>query len=500
MKWICSVIAACVMFCIAAGPAAAANEAGTKLPLDRIDAYARAQFDIAGIPGGAYAIVDRGRIVQAQGIGFADLASRTEAGPDTVYAVASVTKPMTAAVVLQLAEEGRIDLDAPVKDYLPWFRYADEEASSKVTVRQLLTHSAGVNRFSADGAIYRDVKKNRNSLENAAKALENVRMNAEPGAKGQYCNTCYNLLGLIIEAATGRPYEAYMKERLFEPLGMTNASFRPPVDGSVRTAKEYGYLFGFPVEFEPYWKAFGSSQAPEGGAYASAADLARFAAAALGYGTTEPFFALGGLEPYHRAGVPASDLNGAVYAESGFEAKRIHGVPALEKSGEGMGSSSEIVLLPELGVGIVLLVGEADGEACGRIAEGIVSIVLGHPPETVEGLPNFLQLLGWVSLGLLLLGLVLFAGLIGSFVRLRRRRFETKRRWAVAARAVGFAVVGVPLWYLLFLFRPTEAGFYGYPYDFAVALIAVAVPFSLWAAYSAWALALGRRSNIWRRR
>ncbi|MCI3921195.1 beta-lactamase family protein [Paenibacillus sp. TRM 82003] len=393
-----------------AGTRAASEGPVDEGKLQRIGAYVNEQFVQAGIPGGAVAIVYRNETVLAKGIGYADVASEREATADTVYATSSVTKPLTAAAILQLAHSDRIDLDAKVTAYLPWFRYKDA-ASSQVTVRDLLTHSAGVNRFSADGAIYRDIDNNRNSKEHAARTLRFVEMNSAPGIKGQYCNTCYNLLGLIIEQVTGKPYETYMHQELFRPLGMDATAFHPDQLPDADVAKEYGYLFGFPVEARPYWAEFGSSQAPEGGAYSSAADLARFVSATLGYGMV-PFFTSGTILEHNRKGVPASDLSNTVYTEGGFESSAFGGTPIFSKPGDGMGSSAEIVLIPSQQTGIVLLVGEADGEACGRIAKGIVSLLLDQPPESVKGMPNFIQLLGWISLAILVFGAVLLLGLI----------------------------------------------------------------------------------------
>lgn len=464
----------------------AAAAAGTldRQKLDRIDAYIKEQFEAAGFPGGAYAIVDQGVIVRSEGIGYSDLATKTKATTDTVYATASVTKALTAAAVLRLAEAGIIDLDRPVVSFLPWFRYQDAEQSSNVTVRHLLTHSAGVNRFSADGAIYQDVKQNRNSREHAAKALRSVPMNSAPGEKGQYCNTCYNLLGLILEEVTNQDYETYIKQQLFQPLGMNHTDFMPSSLSNARIAKEYGYLFGFSVEVAPYWKEFGRSQAPEGGAYSTAMDLGRFLAAMLDY-SPNPNYSLGPIASYHQAGVRSADRSDTMYTESGFERKEFGGTGILAKSGAGMGSSAEIVLIPSLRMGIVLLVGENDSEACGTIADGIVSILLDQPPRSAAGSPNAFQVIGVISLGMLLTSLVLVIWLAVSLARYVTGRYTIKRRWAVIVRLCLYGSLSIPIGYLLFYVRPTEAGFYGFPYDMAAALIALAIAFSLWAGYSA---------------
>jgi CubicO group peptidase (beta-lactamase class C family) len=476
-----AVTAAAALLTTSGGYAAAATTKTAALDqakLDRIEAYVEKQFEQAGFPGGAFAVVDHGKTVRAKGIGYSDMSEQTRATSNTLYAAASVTKPMTAAAVLQLAEQQRIELDAPVRSYLPWFQYKDQERSSKVTIGNLLTHSAGVSRYSADGAIYQDIKNNRNSRENAAKALQQVPMNSEPGAKGQYCNTCYNLLGLVIEEVTGQPYETYMQERLFEPLGMKNTTFAPQEMTDTDVAKEYGYLFGFQTEFAPYWKEFGSSQAPEGGVYTSAEDLARFVAAAL-EAAQEPDFAA--------EGVAAADLKDTIYTVTGYEAKTVGGTELLTKSGEGMGSSSEIVLIPSREIGFVLLVGESDGEACGRITDGVVNLMLDLPQESGKGtMPNMLQTIGFISLAFLAIGAILLIRLIVVLLQKRHRigSLTTRRLMTILARIFLCGTASVPLWYLLLKFRPTEAGFYGYPYDLAIAMIVLVAALSLWTIYS----------------
>ena len=150
------------VLCISTGFAGHAWANGTVIldqaKLEEIDAYLNEQFEIAGFPGGAYAVVDHGQIAVAKGIGYADLKTKQPATEHTVYAIASITKTLTAAAVLKLADQGLIGLDRPVVDYLPWFQYRNKAQSDKVTIRHLLTHSAGVNRFSQTGPSMRTTK------------------------------------------------------------------------------------------------------------------------------------------------------------------------------------------------------------------------------------------------------------------------------------------------------------------------------------------------------
>ena len=108
-----------------------------------IDAYVTEQMNNLGIPGMALGIVQDGQIVHLQGFGVADSSGRAVT-PQTPFFIGSVTKSFTALAVMQLVEAGKIDLDAPVQTYLPWFELADKEASAKITVRNLLNHTSGI--------------------------------------------------------------------------------------------------------------------------------------------------------------------------------------------------------------------------------------------------------------------------------------------------------------------------------------------------------------------
>lgn len=110
-----------------------------------IDAYVRSQMDAAQVPGLALGVVQGDRVLHLRGFGAADDSSRAVT-PQTPFNIGSVTKSFTALAVMQLVEKGQIRLDAPVQQYLPWFRLADSTASSVVTVRELLNHTSGIRR------------------------------------------------------------------------------------------------------------------------------------------------------------------------------------------------------------------------------------------------------------------------------------------------------------------------------------------------------------------
>jgi CubicO group peptidase (beta-lactamase class C family) len=145
---VCQTIGKAMLMCILllAGrqPVAAAPYGDSRQPdFAAIDAFVEAEMRAARIPGMALGIVQGDRIVHLHGFGVADPSGR-RVTPQTPFHIASVTKPFTALAIMQLVEQGTLDLDAPVQRYIPWFRVADPDASARITIRHLLTHTSGL--------------------------------------------------------------------------------------------------------------------------------------------------------------------------------------------------------------------------------------------------------------------------------------------------------------------------------------------------------------------
>jgi CubicO group peptidase (beta-lactamase class C family) len=156
--------------------------------------------------------------------GFADLENGVAAKKDSSYRMASVTKPMTAVAILKLADEGKIDLDAEVQTYVPSF----PRKTHPVTVRQLLAHQGGISHYrnyQMEGRI-REPKNTRESLA----IFESFDLVNEPGTAFHYSSYGYNLLGAVVESASGKSYGAYLAENVWKPLGMTSTRMDDPRD------------------------------------------------------------------------------------------------------------------------------------------------------------------------------------------------------------------------------------------------------------------------------
>ncbi len=213
--------------------------------------------------------------------GLADVKAGIPVTADTAFAVGSVSKTFTAALILELADEGRLTLDDRVRDWLP-----DAKASSAVTIRMLLDHTSGIYDYFLNPTIDKALLAKRGKTWTAQQALRYVRSPYfKPGKGWKYSNTNYVLLGLIAEKATGRPYATELRERFLDPLGLTATVVQgaEPATGPVA----HGYKLSATKTARPVDLADGSGIAPftsvvtaagsAGAIAASSRDLAHWA-------------------------------------------------------------------------------------------------------------------------------------------------------------------------------------------------------------------------------
>lgn len=188
---------------------------------DETDEYVRAQMRERHIPGAAIAVIKNGKIIKAEGYGLASVEFNVPVTKDTVFEIGSISKQMTAAAIMLLVEDGKINLDEKISKYLP----DTPDSWSKVTVRNLLTHTSGIKTYTGLSGF--ELTKRLKRVE-FIKALGAYPLDFEPGASWKYSNSGYNLLGFIIESVSGKSYWEFMREKIFNPLGMTKTVDRDP--------------------------------------------------------------------------------------------------------------------------------------------------------------------------------------------------------------------------------------------------------------------------------
>ena len=170
-----------------------------------------------GVPGAVLAISQRGKITVAN-TGVLSVETNEAVRPDSLFQIGSVTKVVTATLVMVLVDDGRIDLDAPVRQYLPEFRTSDIEAPKVITVRQLLCHTSGL-----DGDFMTDTGSGDDRLARYLDRCALLPHLFKPGSNFSYSNAAYTIAGRIIEVVTGLSFDAALRKHIFEPLGLKNS-------------------------------------------------------------------------------------------------------------------------------------------------------------------------------------------------------------------------------------------------------------------------------------
>jgi N-acyl-D-amino-acid deacylase len=162
-------------------------------------------------PGAAFAVATGGRLVDVKGFGFADVAARTPVGPQTMFALASCSKPITAMAIMKLVDEGKLNLRTRAFPFLGIAGRADSRLGS-ITIKELLNHSSGLPH---------DVNASTNDPMDTARAAALVRLRFDPGSDQAYSNAGFNVLGAVIEKASGRRYIDDVRDVVFTPAGVT---------------------------------------------------------------------------------------------------------------------------------------------------------------------------------------------------------------------------------------------------------------------------------------
>lgn len=299
-----------------------------------------------GIPGLALAVAVNGRLVYAEGFGYADLEDRVPVWPTTKFRIGSISKPLTAVALMQLAEQGRVDLDAPVQKYVPSF----PDKGAKITPRLLAGHLAGIRHYKDDEFL---IAKHYDSVLEALKIFENDPLIAPPGTKFSYSSYGFNLLSAVIQGASGEDFVSYMQQHVFAPLGLVDTladQNRPIIEQRARfySREKDGNLDNAPYVDNSYkWAG--------GGFLSTAEDLVRFGSALLKPG----FLKADSL----RLLFTSQRTNGGQetgYGMGWFVHKSQNGQRIYEHAGGSVGGSSQLIIYPDTGVVVALVTNLGD--------------------------------------------------------------------------------------------------------------------------------------------
>ncbi|WP_230221008.1 serine hydrolase domain-containing protein [Blastopirellula sediminis] len=257
-----------------------------------IDAAVQPYVDRQELAGAVMLVADQEKTLSLSAVGFADIASQTPMKDDSIFWIASQSKPITAAALMMLVDEGKVKVDDPVEKYLPEFQgqmvVAEKDGEHvllkkpvhPITVKNILSHTSGLPFASR----IEQPTLDRLPLADRVRSYAMTPLEFEPDSKYQYSNAGINTAGRIIEVVTGKSFEAFLDERLFQPLGMTDATFWPSEEQVARIAKSYkpgpgGSGLEETTISQLHYPLSDKAERypmPAGGLFAKASDIARF--------------------------------------------------------------------------------------------------------------------------------------------------------------------------------------------------------------------------------
>ena len=364
-----------LMVCLLTLAPLRAESANTAANLNGLDGFIDQVMNDWHVPGLAVAIVKDGQVVYAKGFGYRDVKKGLKVTPDTLFAIGSCSKAFTATALAILVDEGKLDWDKPVRDYLPDFRLQDAYATAHLRPRDLVTHQSGLPRH--DGVWYGSPLSRKELFDR----LQYLESSKPLHAKYQYNNLMFMTAGVLIERISGSTWEEFTRRRILEPLGMKTSNFsvndsQKTVDYSLPYQEENGQVKEIPFR---NIDAIG----PAGSINSSVNEMTQWLLLQLGKGKINgrQIISEKSLGEIHTPQiVSGGDLK---YDESfyssyamGWGVTSYRGHPALAHGGGIDGFTSQVRFLPKHQLGVVVLT-NSSSPASSLIAANVVDRMLG---------------------------------------------------------------------------------------------------------------------------
>jgi CubicO group peptidase (beta-lactamase class C family) len=338
-----------------------------------------------GIPGVAVGVWAHGEEAYACH-GVTSLENPLPIDRDTLYVLGSVTKTFTATALMRLVAEGRIELDAPVRRYVPELRLADEGAAAAVTVLHLLNHTSGLG-----WDLLVDTGEGDDALTRFVAELAELELIAPPGERASYSQAAYSVVGRIIEKTTDRTYEQAVASLVLKPLALSHSFFAPVDVMTRRLAVGHNPGEDGRLSVARLWRG-PRCRNPGGGIASSVADQLRWARFHLGDGRAESGEPVLPLEVLHLMKQPTVALHGSTLGDAlgiGWFLRDIDGVRTVGHGGSANGQFAEFLTVPERNFAVVALSNAGpDGIPCNQaVVRWTLEAYLGVVDPDPEPLP-----------------------------------------------------------------------------------------------------------------
>lgn len=353
---------------------------------ERVVACTEAAMKSRGVPGAVVGVLHQGETSTA-GLGVTNVDHPLPVTPDTLFQIGSITKTYTAMAVMRLVEAGALSLDEPVRTYVPDFRVADEDTSARVTLRHLLTHTAGWS-----GDLFTDMSFGDDSLPRYVASMSELAQETPLGAHFSYNNAAVTLAGHIVATVAGKTYEAAMQELVLGPLGLKRSFFNPTDVMVHRFVVGHSAGPKGPQIATPWPISRGEN--PCGGLVCDIQDLLRYARFHLGDGTAEDGSRLLSAETMALMQTPKATMWKDEAIGLTWFLNVTDGVLRVSHGGSTIGQQAELTLVPQHGLAIGVMTNADEGAA---LNQDVTNCALREyaginvrEPEAIESSPEAL--------------------------------------------------------------------------------------------------------------
>lgn len=364
-------------------PAATASAPGSSYAaaLAAIEEKTDARRKELGIPGMSLAIVKDDQVIFAKGLGLKDFENKVPVTADTQFAIGSSTKAFTALTVLMTADEGKLSLDASPKTVLPYFKMADRETDKNMTIRDLLTHSSGLNRTDIAMITGKLTRAELIRVAGEAKPIGKLR------EKFGYQNLMYAAAGEVVAVAQKQPWEQFVPERIFKPLGMTSSNMTVREMAKAKD-RSLGYNYNFDTKETqnlPYRDI--EQVGPAGSINSSANDMAKWVRFVLNGGVVDGK-RLVSEKGYAEWVKPQMKVNpaGTVNYGLGWFVQKWNGLTVIQHGGNIDGFNALVAMIPEKKLGFVMLTNVSGSSLGSELMPIVWENILGKPEAATPSL------------------------------------------------------------------------------------------------------------------
>ncbi|GAB4017866.1 serine hydrolase [Spirosoma migulaei] len=359
------------------------------IPSSQIDALVQRTLTTFDVPGIAVAVIKDGKVIHSKGYGVRSLKTNQKVDENTLFGIASNSKAFTAAALGILMDEGKLAWDDKVIDYIPEFRMYDPYVTEAFTIRDLLTHRSGLGLGAGDLMFWPD--SSNFTMKDIIHNLRYLKPVSGFRTKYDYDNLLYMVAGEVVERVSGKSWEAFVEERIMNPLGMNRSAgsysrltdkvnvidAHAPVDGKVQVISRDMFRFGYSA----------------GGINSSVADMSKWVICQLSkgkygeHGSKQLFsekrqadmWGAQTILPVSPTPTPPYNTHFAAYG-LGWGLSDVKGYKQVTHTGGLAGMVTQVTLLPELQLGIIVFTNQQSGAAFSAITNTIKDSYLGLPP------------------------------------------------------------------------------------------------------------------------